>query len=117
MPIILGLIPSGIFLILGAQTEDPVVAVIYLSLCFGFIEMTEGPYWSSINFVSRKRAQAAGGILNTGGNLGGVISTPLIPILVSKFGWMIALSRGAIFALIGTIFFLMIDYSEGSDES
>ena len=116
VPIILGLIPSGIFLILGALTEDPVVAVIYLSLCFGFIEMTEGPYWSSINFVSRKRAQAAGGILNTGGNLGGVISTPLIPILVSKFGWMIALSSGAVFALIGTIFFLMIDYSEVSNE-
>jgi len=40
----------------------------------------------------------------------------MIPILVSKFGWIIALSSGAVFALIGTIFFLMIDYSEVSNE-
>ena len=115
IPVIIGLIPSAAFLMFGSITENPYLAVLSLSLCYGFIELTEGPFWSSINFVSKK-PQAAGGILNTGGNLGGVIATPLIPIMVAQFDWVIALNSGVVFAFLGVFFFLQIKFDELNDE-
>jgi predicted MFS family arabinose efflux permease len=99
-------------LIFGSITQNPYLAVVSLALCFGFIQLTEGPYWSTIAFVSRENAQAGGGVLNTGGNLGGVIATPLIPILVAQFDWVIALSSGAVFAVMGLVFFMFINFKE-----
>jgi ACS family glucarate transporter-like MFS transporter len=115
IPVIIGLIPSAAFLMFGSITENPYLAVLSLSLCYGFIELTEGPFWSSINFVSKK-PQAAGGILNTGGNLGGVIATPLIPIMVAQFDWVIALNSGVVFAFLGVFFFLQVKFDELNDE-
>ena len=109
IPIIVGLVPSAGFLIFGSITENPYLAVLSLSLCYGFIELTEGPFWSAIGFVSKK-PQAAGGILNTGGNLGGVLATPLIPILANQFGWVIALNSGVFFALLGVFSFMQIKF-------
>ena len=109
IPVIVGLVPSAGFLIFGSITENPYLAVLSLSLCYGFIELTEGPFWSAIGFVSKK-PQAAGGILNTGGNLGGVLATPLIPILANQFGWVIALNSGVFFALLGVFSFMQIKF-------
>ena len=109
IPVIVGLVPSAGFLIFGSITENPYLAVLSLSLCYGFIELTEGPFWSAIGFVSKK-PQAAGGILNTGGNLGGVLATPLIPIMADQFGWMIALNSGVFFALLGVFSFMQIKF-------
>ena len=109
IPIIIGLVPSAGFLIFGSITENPYLAVLSLSLCYGFIELTEGPFWSAIGFVSKK-PQAAGGILNTGGNLGGVLATPLIPIMADQFGWMIALNSWVFFALLGVFAFMQIKF-------
>ena len=110
IPIIVGLLPSTVCLIFGSYTQNPYLAVLSLSLCFGFIQLTEGSYWSSLVYISKKSIQGSGGILNTGGNLGGVISTPLVPLLVAQYNWIIALSSGAIFAIAGIIFFLMIKF-------
>ena len=109
IPVIVGLVPSAGFLIFGSITENPYLAVLSLSLCYGFIELTEGPFWSAIGFVSKK-PQAAGGILNTGGNLGGVLATPLIPILANQFGWVIALNSGVFFALLRVFSFMQIKF-------
>ncbi|MAR60302.1 MAG: hypothetical protein CMD45_01720, partial [Gammaproteobacteria bacterium] len=42
IPVIVGLVPSAGFLIFGSITENPYLAVLSLSLCYGFIELTEG---------------------------------------------------------------------------
>lgn len=114
IPIIIGLIPSAGFLLFGSITENPYLAVLSLSLCYGFIELTEGPFWSTIGFISDK-PQAAGGILNTGGNLGGVLATPLIPIMVAQYDWVIALNTGGVFAFLGVLFFMQVKFKEADE--
>ena len=114
IPIIIGLIPSAGFLLFGSITEHPYLAVLSLSLCYGFIELTEGPFWSTIGFISDK-PQAAGGILNTGGNLGGVLATPLIPIMVAQYDWVIALNSGGVFAILGVLFFMQVNFNETNE--
>src|SRR5262249_19710241 len=40
------------------------------------------------------------GVMNTAGILGGIASTLLVPILVQHFGWLTALSSGAVMAVL-----------------
>jgi ACS family glucarate transporter-like MFS transporter len=109
LPCVASLLLVAAFLFAGVTTENPYLAVAYLSICFGFTQMTEGAYWSGATFVAGPHTSAATGILNTGGNLGGVISTPLIPILVDWFGWLPALATGSAFALVGALLWIWIE--------
>ena len=48
-------------------------------------------------------AGTACGVLNMMGNLGGVVSTALVPVLVKAFGWTIALGTGSALAVLGAL--------------
>lgn len=107
-PAMAGLIIAATLLYFGAVAPDPLVAIALLSVCFGFIEFTEGPFWAAQTYVARTHTPAATGVLNTGGNLGGVICSPVIPILVHEFGWIPALASGSVVALFGAALWLFI---------
>jgi len=105
---IAGLILAALFLALGATVNNAYVAVAALALCVGFLEFTEGPYWAATIDVARLHAGAATGILNMGGNLGGVVSTLLTPLLKKYFGWGGSLAIGALLSLLSAGIWLWI---------
>ena len=117
LPCIVSLILVAGFLVAGATAKDPYVAVVFLSICFAFTQATEGAYWAGATFVAGRHTPAATGIMNTGGNLGGVISTPLIPILAAWVGWVPALASGSIFALISAVLWLWIRVDRPLEET
>jgi ACS family glucarate transporter-like MFS transporter len=104
----LGMGVAGGFLMSGATAQSPYVAVAALCLCVGFVEFTEGAFWASAIDVAGSRAGMAGGILNMGSNIGGAISTALVPILVRSVGWNHALLSGTAVALVGGTLWLWI---------
>jgi ACS family glucarate transporter-like MFS transporter len=75
LPAMAGLCVSAIMLISGAYAPDPYIAVAFLSLCYACNQFTEGAYWQATTFVGGRYTAAAGGVLNTGGNIAGVIAT------------------------------------------
>ena len=101
IPGIVGLSLAAGLLFLGATAKNPYLAVVFLSLSFGSTQLTEGPYWAAVIFVSGKHASAATGVLNTGGNVAGGIGALLVPVTAGVFGWVPALATGSIFAIIG----------------
>ena len=103
-----GLALSGIFLYLGATAPGAYFAIAALSLSIGFETFTEGAFWSSATSIAGTHAGAAGGVLNTFGNLGGVVSTSLMPVLVERFGWTAALSSGTIAIVIAASLWFLI---------
>ena len=108
LPGIVGMILVALFLVLGALATNGVLAVVLLSICFASTQFTEGAYWAGATYIGGRHTSAATGVLNTGGNLGGVISAPLIPVLVDHFGWLIALSTGSVFALLSAFLWLWV---------
>jgi ACS family glucarate transporter-like MFS transporter len=108
LPGIVGMVLVAIFLVLGALATNAVAAVVLLSICFASTQFTEGAYWAGATYVGGRHTSAATGFLNTGGNLGGVISSPLIPVLVDHFGWLVALSTGSAFALVSALLWLWV---------
>ena len=108
LPGIVGMVLVAVFLILGALATNAVLAVVLLSICFASTQFTEGAYWAGATYIGGRHTAAATGVLNTGGNLGGVISAPLIPILVDQFNWLIALSTGSLFAVLSALLWLWV---------
>jgi ACS family glucarate transporter-like MFS transporter len=99
---------SGAFLFVGVDAGSPVTAIVGLSLAVGFLLCTEGAYWSASMDLGGPRAGTAGGVLNLAGNLGGVVSTALVPVLVKYFGWPFAFQSAAALAGIAAVSWLLV---------
>lgn len=102
------LVIVAFLLFAGASAPDPYVAVVLLSLCFGFVQMTDAPYWAATMAVGGEHGAAATGVLNTGANVVGGIGAILVPVTAEAFGWVPALATGSVFALIGAGVWLIV---------
>ncbi|HKV99771.1 MAG TPA: MFS transporter [Vicinamibacterales bacterium] len=103
-----GLGLSAIFLVVGINVASPAQALAGLSLAVGFLLCTEPAYWSTSMDLGGAYAGTAGGVMNMAGNLGGVVSTALVPILVSHFGWPFAFISAAGCAIAGAALWLLV---------
>jgi ACS family glucarate transporter-like MFS transporter len=103
-----GLVLVALFLAAGAMVEDAALAVALLALCFGCTQLTEGAYWASAAYLGGAHTPAAAGVMNTGGNLPGVVVGPLVPVLVATCGWTVALATGSAAAVLGAALWLAI---------
>jgi ACS family glucarate transporter-like MFS transporter len=108
LPIVGGLLICGILLAAGAVAESPAMAVSLLALCFFFNQVTEGAYWASSISIGGRLAGSAGGVMNTGANLMGIANAMLVPWFAQGLGWTFAIASGAIFALAGALFMLLV---------
>jgi ACS family glucarate transporter-like MFS transporter len=99
---------AATLLFVGARTEHAALAIATLALSFGFQMFSETAYWSTTMDISGRMTGAATGVLNTANNLGGVVSTALMPVLVEKFGWITALDSCAALAVVAGAFWLLI---------
>jgi ACS family glucarate transporter-like MFS transporter len=110
-PVIIGMTISGLLLIFGTLTSEPQLAVAAFVICFFFNQLTEAPYWATTIAVGAEHAGAAGGVMNTGANVMGVINALLVPFTAQALGWTFAMAMGGGFALLGAvlIFFVRAD--------
>jgi ACS family glucarate transporter-like MFS transporter len=102
------LVLSGGFLILGVNVTSPLTAIAGLSLAVGFLLCTETAYWSLSMDLGGDRAGTAGGVMNMAGNLGGVVSTSLVPVLIREFGWPFAFQSAAALAALAAALWLVV---------
>ncbi len=100
---------SGILLLVTTHLGNPYAAVASLALSYLVVELTEGAYWGSTMFVARADTMAATGILNTGGNAGGLIGIPIVAYLSGRGEWTAAFLIGTVFAMVGAIAWLGIN--------
>ncbi len=108
---------AAVLQFLAVDAVNAYLAVLALALCYGAVELNEGPYWAAIMHVGRTDAMAASGLLNTGGNLGGVIATPIVGYLSSQHEWTLAFGIGAVLAVAGAAAWLAVDPTRGMPES
>lgn len=112
LPCLIALPLVGVFLMLGALAESTPWAIVLMTISFSLTQFSEGTFWAGTSFVAGKHTYTGTGILNTGGNLGGVVSAPLIPIFVGWFGWTGGIGTGAIMALVSGLLWLGISVDE-----
>lgn len=105
---LLGLTLSGILLALGAHATNAYLAVAYLAFSTACVLCVEGPFWATMMEIAENKSGAAGGVMNMGSNIGGLISPALTPLLASTMGWVNALYIAAGISLIGALLWLGI---------
>ena len=103
---IAGPIAAALCLVIGARTTHPYFAVAALSLSFGFQMFAESATWSTAMDIGGRLTGMTTGIVNTANNLGGVVSTALMPVLIARFGWVTALDSCAWVAAAGAVLWL-----------
>jgi ACS family glucarate transporter-like MFS transporter len=97
---------AAIFLVIGARTASAAMAVAALTLCTVLVLCTEGAFWATMAEMSGARSGLAGGTMNFGGNLGGMISPAVTPWLAAKIGWEAALTMTAVLAVVAGLLWL-----------
>ena len=95
-----GMAMSGILISIGAHTANAIVAAVTLAFATAFVLCVEGPFWAMMINISGKNSGKAGGIMNMGSNLGGLVSPALTPLLAAYIGWENALHIAAVLSLI-----------------
>jgi ACS family glucarate transporter-like MFS transporter len=100
---------AGVLQFAAVDATNAYLAVVALALCFAAVEMNEGPYWAAVMHVGRADSMAAGGLLNTGGNLGGLICTPIVGYLSEHHSWTLAFLIGTAFAAVSAALWLVVD--------
>ena len=103
-----GMALSGILISIGAHTASAVVAAISLAFATALILCVEGPFWAMMMRIAGNKSGTAGGIMNMGSNLGGLVSPALTPVIASYIGWENALHVAALLALVGALLWLGI---------
>jgi len=89
------------------------IAVAALALTFGAVEINEGSYWAAIMQVGRGDSMSASGVLNTGGNAGGLIATPVVAYLSGHHAWTAAFLIGSALAVVSAASWLLVDPTRG----
>ena len=105
---------AAVFLYLTVSTASPYWAVAALCLGFACVEVTEGSFWGATMRLAPSDTMAATAVLNTGGNLGGVVATPIIAALSAGHGgWSVVFATGAVTAVAAAALWLTIDAGRG----
>lgn len=104
-----GLPFAALFLFLTVTTVSPYWAVVALCAAFACVEITEASFWGATMRLAPQDTMAATAVLNTGGNLGGVVATPIIAALSAGQGWGSVFAIGAAMAMAAASLWLTID--------
>jgi MFS family permease len=62
--------------------------------------------------IGRSDSMATGGVLNTGGTLGGIIGIPVVAYLSGRHAWGAAFAIGSACAVAAALLWLGVDASE-----
>lgn len=110
---LLSLPAAGLLLLTAVNIGNAYVAVVLMAVAYAFVEFTEGAYWGCTMYVARSASMMAGGVLNTGGNLGGLIGLPLVGLLSNGGHWTTAFVIGTVFAFLSAALWLCVDADRG----
>ncbi len=105
-----GLTVSAVFMFLGGFIPGKMQVFIFLSLCFGVMDLMLPSAWAVCLDVGKKYAGAISGAMNTAGNIGGFVCATVFGYLVEitgNYNFPLFIIGGML--LISAFIFLRID--------
>jgi ACS family D-galactonate transporter-like MFS transporter len=116
--LVVGLTGALVFILPAIFTPSPIQAIAYLSLSFFFLELTNAVLWTLPIDIAGRFAGTAGGLMNTGFGIAGMISPVVFGFLIQRTGsYTIPFSISAGLLLAGVLCSLRIDPTRRVDES
>ncbi|SAL20421.1 major facilitator transporter [Caballeronia terrestris] len=111
--LVVGMGGSLAFLVPVVSAADPVTAVLFLSASFFFLEITNPVLWTLPLDIAGKYAGTAGGMMNTGFGVAGMISPVVFGYLIQETGsYNVPFTISACLLAVGLVAALFIDTSK-----
>jgi nitrate/nitrite transporter NarK len=109
-PLVVGLAGAFAFLLPAILTGSAIGAVSLLAAAFFFLELTNAVLWTLPIDIAGEYAGTAGGMMNTGFGVAGMISPLVFGVLIERTGrYELPLSISAGLLLVGALCSLRID--------
>lgn len=83
LPIVIGMGGCGLFLALAADTPTAERAITYIAASVGFLTLNYGAFWSTPINLSSKDAGVISGMMNTSGNIAGILAPTITGVIVT----------------------------------
>ena len=103
-----GMVASAGLLLGGVLAREPMAIVAWFSLALGAIGLSESTFWVVAVERGGRHGATAAGLMNTGGNVGGMIAPALTPWVGLHYGWSAAIGLGGMIGLLGASFWLFV---------
>jgi ACS family glucarate transporter-like MFS transporter len=103
-----GMAGAGAFISIGAHTSQAGLAAVSLAVATALVLSVEGAFWSTVAGLAGERSGTGGAIMNTGCNIGGLVSPMLTPVIGEMFGWEPALHVAAALSILAALAWLRI---------
>ena len=103
------LVIAGVFVWTATQVHDTRVAALVLAGGAGALYFAQSAYWAMSADMGGASAGAVSGIMNTGSQLGGVLTASLTPMVASSFGWTASFALAGMVCFVGALGWILID--------
>ncbi len=102
------LLTAAAFVLVGAALPTPSLAILALGVTVSALVSAEAPYWTTATALTAGAPGSAGGLLNLSGNLGGVLSIWLVPLMTQAWGWTVVLAAWGGVAAVAALLWLAV---------
>jgi len=106
---VFGLVLASIFLVLGAGASNARIASIVLAGGAGALYLSQSSFWAITAGIARGSSGSVSGFMNMGGQLGGLLTAQLTPIIALHWKWAAPFYVAAAFAALGAVAWLFVD--------
>ena len=98
-----------IFVASGAYVHDARVASIILAGGAGALYLSQSSFWSVTSEIGGSSAGSVSGVMNMGGQVGGMVTASLTPLIAKYFGWNTSFFVAAALCSVGAFLWLLVD--------
>lgn len=92
---------GAVFGLLGVSVIHQINVAMCLAISMAALGMCEGVFWTTATDIGGKSRGFSGAFMNTLGNVGGLISPVLTPIMADRIGWSRSIMVACVIAALG----------------
>ncbi len=105
----LSLAIAAALLVLGSGMRSPVAAAMILACGEGVLFISQSIFWAVTADIAGEHVGVVSGIMNMGGQAGGVCTASLTPLIAKQFGWEMSFVTAACVSALGALAWMAIN--------
>ncbi|HLY19809.1 MAG TPA: MFS transporter [Bryobacteraceae bacterium] len=104
-----GIALAAVFIALGTQVESARLASVVLAGGAGALYLSQSSFWSVTADMAGASAGSVSGVMNMGGQIGGIVTASLTPLIARQFSWTASFLVAAVLCAVGSLAWLAVD--------
>jgi ACS family D-galactonate transporter-like MFS transporter len=99
---------GAVFGLIAVNVSGLTSVAVCMAISMGATGMVEGVFWTTATDIGGRSRGLAGAFMNTGGNIGGLMSPVLTPIMALQIGWPNSIAVACVISGVGGLVWFFI---------